>query len=462
MLSKTGMDFAKNAPGGGTAMKLTTILKPTQTVTPQLIGTMTILSYSSQELEDYLVELTCENPMAELIRPQEPQPDAEGDFIQQLRWLRQSDRQNCSYYVNENEKSIPAAAPADDALSDFLHEQLMTKSLSKPLSHTLNVLIDCLDDHGFYSGTAGELAALAGTDAAAAELALDTLKSLEPAGVGARDVIECLLLQLRRQSSTDLAQTLLRAYGLHLNAVSRHQLAQRFGVSDTAVDAALRQIHSLSPYPANGFSSGDAVIYVRPDLYIQNLNGALVVTGNETATPGLQINAQYLHMLEREKDPEVQQYLRKKLAQIQQVIRDVGNRQSTMLRCGQVIASRQQAFLLGGQLQKMTLRDVAEELEVHESTVSRTVRDKYIQCTRGILPMSSFFSRSAGQNPTMGRESIKSAIRQLIAAEDPVHPSSDEGLVALLAARHITISRRTVAKYRAELGIFPASGRRRT
>ena len=121
---------------------------------------MTILSYSSQELEDYLVELTCENPMAELIRPQEPQPDAEGDFIQQLRWLRQSDRQNRSYYVNENEKSIPAAAPADDALSDFLHEQLMTKSLSKPLSHTLNVLIDCLDDHGFYSGTAGELGSI--------------------------------------------------------------------------------------------------------------------------------------------------------------------------------------------------------------------------------------------------------------------------------------------------------------
>ena len=441
-------------------MKLTAEIKATQTITPQLIGTMTILSYSAKELEDYLVELSCENPMAELVRPQEAQPVDTGNFVQQLRWLRQSDRQNRSYYVNEASESAPIAAPADCTLADFLREQLMTKSLSNSLSHTLLVLIDCLDDHGFYPGTARELAQLAGTDLAAAELALTTLKSLEPAGVGAKDVTECLLLQLQRQPATALAQKLLQTYGLNLTASSA-KLSRQLGASTADVEAALQQIRSLSPYPANGFSSGDAVIYVRPDLYIREQDGQLVVTGNETASPSLQINDQYLRMLEQEPDPEVQQYLRKKLSQLQQVIRDMGNRQSTMLRCGQVIARRQQAFLLGGSLQKMTLRDVAEELEVHESTVSRTVRDKYIECPRGILPMSSFFSRSAGQNPTMGRETIKSAIQQLISAEDSAHPSSDERLVSLLAARHITISRRAVAKYRAELGILPASARKR-
>lgn len=441
-------------------MKLTAEIKATQTITPQLIGTMTILSYSAKELEDYLVELSCENPMAELVRPQEAQPVDTGNFVQQLRWLRQSDRQNRSYYVNEASESAPIAAPADCTLADFLREQLMTKSLSNSLSHTLLVLIDCLDDHGFYPGTARELAQLAGTDLAAAELALTTLKSLEPAGVGAKDVTECLLLQLQRQPATALAQKLLQTYGLNLTASSA-KLSRQLGASTADVEAALQQIRSLSPYPANGFSSGDAVIYVRPDLYIREQDGQLVVTGNETAAPSLQINAQYLRMLEQEPDPEVQQYLRKKLSQLQQVIRDMGNRQSTMLRCGQVIARRQQTFLLGGSLQKMTLRDVAEELEVHESTVSRTVRDKYIECPRGILPMSSFFSRSAGQNPTMGRETIKSAIQQLISAEDSAHPSSDERLVSLLAARHITISRRAVAKYRAELGILPASARKR-
>ena len=398
--------------------------------------------------------------MAELVRPQEAQPVDTGNFVQQLRWLRQSDRQNRSYYVNEASESAPIAAPADCTLADFLREQLMTKSLSNSLSHTLLVLIDCLDDHGFYPGTARELAQLAGTDLAAAELALTTLKSLEPAGVGAKDVTECLLLQLQRQPATALAQKLLQTYGLNLTASSA-KLSRQLGASTADIDAALQQIRRLSPYPANGFSSGDAVIYVRPDLYIREQDGQLVVTGNETASPSLQINDQYLRMLEQEPDPEVQQYLRKKLSQLQQVIRDMGNRQSTMLRCGQVIARRQQAFLLGGSLQKMTLRDVAEELEVHESTVSRTVRDKYIECPRGILPMSSFFSRSAGQNPTMGRETIKSAIQQLISAEDSAHPSSDERLVSLLAARHITISRRAVAKYRAELGILPASARKR-
>lgn len=441
-------------------MKLTAEIKATQTITPQLIGTMTILSYSTKELEDYLVELSCENPMAELVRPPESQPADTGHFVQQLRWLRQADRQNRSYYLNETSESAPIAAPSDRTLADFLREQLMTKSLSHSLSHSLLVLIDCLDDHGFYSGTISELAQLAGTDLATAKLAQATLKSLEPAGVGAKDVTECLLLQLQRQPATALAQKLLQTYGLNLTASSA-KLSRQLGVSTADVDAALQQIRSLSPYPDNGFSSGDTVIYVRPDLYIREQDGQLVVTGNETAAPSLQINAQYLRMLEQESDPEVQQYLRKKLSQLQQVIRDMGNRQSTMLRCGQVIARRQQAFLLGGSLQKMTLRDVAEELEVHESTVSRTVRDKYIECPRGILPMSSFFSRSAGQNPTMGRESIKSAIQQLISAEDSAHPSSDERLVSLLAARHITISRRAVAKYRAELGILPASARKR-
>lgn len=442
-------------------MKITTQMKATQTITPQLIGTMTILSYSAKELEDYLVELSCENPMAELIKPQEFPQQTTDSFAQQLRWLRQSDRQNRSYYGNEAAESVPIAAPSDGTLSEALREQLMTRTLPKPLVHALQVLIDSLDDHGFYSGSISELAGAANVLEAEAQEALHILQSLEPAGVGARDVTECLLLQLQRQASTALAQTLLRTYGLNLAAISSTKIARQLGVSAADADAALQQIRGLSPYPSNGFSTGDAVIYVRPDLYIREKDGQLVVTGNEAAAPSLQINGQYLRMLEQETEPAVQQYLRQKLSQLQQVIRDMGNRQSTMLRCGQVIARRQQAFLLGGQLQKMTLRDVAEELEVHESTVSRTVRDKYIECSRGLLPMSSFFSRSAGQNPTMGRETIKSAIRQLIAAEDSAHPSSDERIVSLLAAQHITISRRAVAKYRAELGILPTSARKR-
>ena len=442
-------------------MKLTTGIKVTQTITPQLIGTMTILSYSTKELEDYLVELSCENPMAELIKPQESLQNTPDSFAGQLRWLQQSDRHNRSGYGTEAGASVPIEAPADDTLPGFLREQLMTRELPKSLVHTLHVLIDCLDDHGFYAGSVSELAAAANVPEAEASEALRILRSLEPAGVGAQNVTECLLLQLQRQPSTALAQNLLRTYGLKLAAISPAKISRQLGVSNADVDAALQQIRGLSPYPANGFSAGDAVIYVRPDLYIRKEVGRLTVTGNEAAVPKLQINGQYLRMLEQEPDPEVQQYLRQKLSQLQQVIRDMGNRQSTMLRCGQVIARRQQAFLLGGQLQKMTLRDVAEELEVHESTVSRTVRDKYIECPQGILPMSSFFSRSAGQNPTIGRETIKSAIRQLIDEEDSAHPSSDERLVSLLAARHITISRRAVAKYRAELGILPAFARKR-
>ena len=442
-------------------MKLTAELRPIQTITPQLIGTMTILSYSAQELEDYLVELSCENPLAELVRPQEAPQIPPSDFAQQLRWLRQSDRQNRSYYQPEDLGSAPVAAQSDATLADALRDQLLTHDLSVDLRHGLSVLIAALDDHGFYSGCPEELSQMAGINISTAAAAIRCLKSLEPAGVGARDITECLLLQLRRlPQPTQLAQKIVCTFGLKLGAMSTSKLAQQLSVSPAAIEAALDQIRKLSPYPANGFSSGDQVIYVRPDLFVRENHGQLSIVSNENAVSSLQISSQYLRMLERESDPEVQQYLHKKLTQLHQVLRDMGNRQSTMLRCGQVILERQRAFFLGGSLQKMTLRDVAQELEVHESTVSRTVRDKYISCPRGILPMSSFFSRSAGQNPTLGRENIKSALQALIAAEDPAHPSSDQTLVSQLSARHITISRRAVAKYRAELGILPASARK--
>jgi RNA polymerase sigma-54 factor len=165
-------------------------------------------------------------------------------------------------------------------------------------------------------------------------------------------------------------------------------------------------------------------------------------------------------MLETEQDPAVQKYLREKLRQVEQVLHDLGNRKSTMLRCGKLLARHQQAFFQGGSLKKLTLRDAAQELEVHESTVSRTVKDKYIQCDRGLFPMSYFFSRSAGQNPNLCRDNIQEALSQVIAAEDTRHPLSDQQLVSLLSKEHIIISRRTVAKYRSELGILPASARK--
>lgn len=165
-------------------------------------------------------------------------------------------------------------------------------------------------------------------------------------------------------------------------------------------------------------------------------------------------------MLETEQDPAVQKYLREKLRQVEQLIQDLQHWKSTILRCGEILAQRQQRFFRGGSLSKLTLRDVAQELSLHESTVSRTAKDKYLQCDRGLFPMRYFFSRSAGQNPNLCRINIQDTLAKIIAEEDPQHPLSDEQLSKHLAAQHIVISRRTVAKYRSELGIPTTAVRR--
>ena len=165
-------------------------------------------------------------------------------------------------------------------------------------------------------------------------------------------------------------------------------------------------------------------------------------------------------MLETENDPEVRAYLSDKLRQLEQVIGNLGRRKSTLLRCSEVIASHQAAFFRGGALGTLTLKDVAEELGLHESTISRAVKNKYVQCPRGVLPMSAFFSRDVGQNVGLSRSSIQAVMAQIIGGEDSQKPLSDEKIAAELAKKRIALSRRAVAKYRMELGIPAASARK--
>jgi RNA polymerase sigma-54 factor len=432
-------------------------LRQAQSVTPQMITTMTILQYGAQELTEYLSELSYENPMLEL---QDPAPEKPTDTtLEKLRWLRQSDRQNRSYYQDEEDHSFQLSAAKAETLEDYLREQLMALSISQGLQRAVQVLIALLDEHGFFTGSLYEAAHLAQCSGRTAQKALELLHSLEPVGVGTANVRECLILQLGHlDQDTVLARRILEEQYPLLQSPAR--ICTALKESPEAVAQALRLIATLNPYPADGFAAYEDPIYIQPDLYILKNQGSLTVQCREESLPQVHVSRQYLHMLETEQDPAVQKYLREKLRQVEQVLHDLGNRKSTMLRCGELLARHQQEFFHGGSLKKLTLRDAAQELEVHESTVSRTVKDKYIQCDRGLFPMSYFFSRGAGQNPNLCRSNIQEALSQVIAAEDTRHPLSDQQLVSLLSKEHIVISRRTVAKYRTELGILPASARR--
>ena len=233
------------------------------------------------------------------------------------------------------------------------------------------------------------------------------------------------------------------------------------GVSEEAVRAARTWIAAANPHPGNGFAGREDIRYVTPDLSIMEQDGVLTVTAEERYLPAVHINSEYLHMLETETDPELQAYLKGKLRQVEQVLGDIDRRKSTLQRCGEVIAARQAAFFRGESLRKLTLRDVAEELGLHESTISRAVKNKYVECARGMFPMSAFFCRDVGQNAGMSRSGIQDRMVRILDGEDPRKPLSDEKIAEELRKAHIILSRRAVAKYRMELGIPAASGRKR-
>ena len=432
-------------------------LQNTQTVTPQMIASMTVLQCGVQELSEYLEELSYENPLMELEQPEQPGPDQA--LTDRLRWLRGTDRQNRSYYADPDRDS-PDQYLRDtrtETLTDFVKEQILTLDASPALRAAMETVAELLDDRGLFTEPLSEIVRLAGCDRETAAQALETVRSLEPAGVAAESVQQALLAQL---GDRPVAQRLVREHFRHLATWSEQRIARAMGLSPEAVTAAKRQLAALNPHPANGFSPREQIQYVTPDLCIVEEAGGFRAESQDTRLPKIRISGEYLRMLDTEPDPAVQQYLRQKLRQLEQVMDNLGRRTSTVQRCGQVIAERQAAFFRGGVLQKLTLRDVAEELELHESTVSRAVKNKYLSCSRGVFPMSAFFSRDVGQNVGLSRSGVQQAMREILEQEDPAHPLSDEKIAAALGKRRILLSRRAVAKYRGELGIPTASARK--
>ena len=298
------------------------------------------------------------------------------------------------------------------------------------------------------------------------ERALEVLQSLEPAGVAARDLSECLRLQLLRLRPVDkLALTIATD---HLDALAKHHygyIARQLGADQEAVERSCRLIRTLNPRPASGFESPEHVVYITPDVIATVRGGRLELVVNDRIVPVLGISAYYIRMLKAGDAPEVREYLTEKVRQAKYLLQAVEQRKSTLLACARCIAEIQQDFFRkgAGSLVPMSLQDVARRVGIHESTVSRAVGNKYLQCPSGLYPFRVFFSRGLG-GETGGKASpdaAKALLKELIQQEDKARPLSDQKLCGCMAARGCAISRRTVAKYRGELQI-PGMSQRRT
>ena len=359
--------------------------------------------------------------------------------------------------------SLPAGA---ESLVTYVREQLAWWDLAEEVRDAVLLLVEQLDGRGFLCCEDEELAAIVGE--ARLDEALLVLRSLDPRGIGARNAIDALLMQVSREDPDylDIASLL----GEHLEALARNKIpdvARRLGRTVAEVQALVERIRELDPHPGSAFSD-EVVEHVRPDVHVRLDAGNIEIAVQDASLPSLGINEDYAEMARAvETSSEVKQYLRPKIESARDLIHAIDQRQKTLGRVAGAVMEYQKQFLLRGQsaMRPLKMSEIADVLGMHTSTVSRAVAGKYVQTDRGILPLRSFFDgrRSGvtrrGEADT-GRLGIVEKIRELIAGEDPGRPLSDDDLVVLLASNQIDVARRTVAKYRSELGI-PSSWRRR-
>lgn len=437
-------------------MKLSLRQEEKQILSQQMRLSMRILQMSSPELEQYLSELALENPLVE-VKP--PQFSAD---VPTFREFRSRARERAS-----DDEELPA--PGDclapihrrETLAGSLREQAAALGAREEVRRALFYLIGELDERGYLPESPPEAP---GMSCGVYEEALGLLQSLEPAGVGARGLSECLCIQLRRSGVEDpLPYIICEKY---LGQLARGRLgliSRELGVSRQQVEEARAVITMLEPRPSNGFDTDRDVQYIYPDVEISVRDGRVEVSVAEKYMPRCGVDAYYASMAARDGlDAETRAYFSEKLRQARWVSDCVARRRDMLLACAGLIVEAQRDFFLGesDSLLPLTMTEAAKRLGVHVSTVSRAVRGKYLSCRRGIFPISHFMAREVASSGGT-RADILSAMRSLIDSEPPDRPLSDQRIAEELSRAGYGISRRTVAKYREKAMIPPASARRR-
>ena len=458
-------------------MELSMSMKQTQTLSPQMMQSMEILQMGSQELLEYIQDQVQENPVLEM-EEKYGKGDDTAVLQRKLEWLESTDAQNRYYHQQDTEddekdpiSNYGTVDEREENLYLYVLSQLEVMDLEPELLPVGRFLVESLNQNGWLDESVEDLAEALGKPVEEVEKALAAVQSLEPAGVGARNLSECLVLQLqRRHEDSELAIRIARDYLDPLSKSRYGLIAKSLGVCQEEVRTACDLIRTLNPRPGGGFAARENLVYINPDLFVVNFPDHFELLTNDYFFPDLNISGYYCRMLKSTEDNEVKDYLMGKVRQAKWVVHSIEQRRSTLLRCAECILELQEEFFRRGpgHLKPMCLADIAQKVGVHESTVSRTVRDKYLQCASGVYPLSYFFSRSLGapaarpgtEENASSPDFAKALLKKLICGEDKRKPLSDQKLCERMAREGCELSRRTVAKYRDELGIPSTTGRK--
>lgn len=510
-------------------LKLSMKLGQQMVMTPQLQAAIKLLQMNRLELTDTIRAELMENPLleetnevseldqkkAELEREQassekveevSPETSKDPDFDWDA-YLEQSFSYTGKSFGlgrDPNEEDGPgfeAMATKADSLNDHLMRQVHLSDFDDEEKDIANIVIQALDDWGYLKEPIEELARQHEVDPKTADLVLRMIQEFDPPGVGARDLRECLLLQLkskkfRFQSHRELLQQLVEDHLQNLEKKNFKVIAKDMDLELDELAELLEMLHQLEPRPGRPFVEIENP-YITPDIYIHKMNDDYVITMNEDGLPKLKVSNLYRSILqempeakkllhsaatksqesvekeleeliggekpeEGKEDPKT--YIQNKLRGALWLIRSIHQRQRTIFKVTESIIKNQRQFLEHGisHLRPMVLKDIASDIGMHESTISRVTSNKYVHTPQGIFELKFFFSSAIQKlnGEDIAAESVKDKIRQIVKNEDETKPISDQGIVEALRKQGIDIARRTVAKYREVLGILPSSQRK--
>lgn len=378
-----------------------------------------------------------------------------------------------------DENSTPADDDSDfkqqETLQISLREHLLSQLKLMPLSSRdqslTMLLVDSINEDGYLEESLEDIAEQMPLELEIDELELQTalrlVQNLDPPGVGARNLSECLLLQLETmpQNTPHLALAITTAKQ-HLPALGARdftKLRKELGCDEATLKQVQLLITSLNPRPGSSFSLIGSEHYIQHEVIVKKVKGIWIASLNDGVIPKLKINQLYAGILKRNRDSS-SQYLQSQMQEAKWMIKNIQQRFSTILRVSQAIVDRQRNFLEYGEvaMRPLVLREIADELELHESTISRVTTNKYMLTPRGIFELKYFFGSSVSTDSggTCSATAIRALIKQLVDQENPKKPYSDNQITELLAKQGIVVARRTIAKYRESLNIAPASLRK--
>lgn len=400
-------------------------------LTQEMKLSLNVLEMSSMDLEKFIEKEFSKNPLLEI------------DFSSK----------NYSSKGDDSEESSPFDFISEEKnLIDFLEEQLGFLKISKEMRFLCTFIVNNLDKRGFLTVTREELKSACGFPLKDIDKAIEIVKSLEPIGIGAKNLEECLIIQLHKKNINDQKLEYIITHFMQELASSKYDIiCSKLNITEEYVVEYLKIIRSLNPFPSRGFYMGDTIRYIEPDAEIKNIGGKYVVVMSEKNIPKLKLKS-------IENAQEISGEMKNYFNSANNIIKCIEKRQLTLKSILDIILEKQYEYFSNpeGKLNSLTLKDISSILKIHDSTVSRAIKNKYILTERGMKRVKDMFIID---NKKLF---VKEKIEELILNEDRYNPLHDNEIALLLEKENLKIARRTVVKYREELGIKPAHKRKLT